>query len=73
MSECSSRAQAQIAQLNPERIHLDDTLAMISETAWLKPIERPVHVWTVNEPQRGRSLGEVGIAGLFTDDVRCFV
>ncbi len=72
IKDCEDRALAQIAELRPQRIHLGDALCDTALFQTLGGFNVPIHVWTVNDVQRGEFLSEHGVAGLFTDDARLF-
>ena len=71
-AECLARAEHQIKQLDPQRIHLDDALCNAGNLSRLCSIGLPIHVWTVNNADRGAWLKLNGAEGLFTDDMRLF-
>lgn len=71
-AECLARAEYQIKQLDPQRIHLDDRFCNAGNLSRLCGMGLPIHVWTVNTVERGTWLELNGAVGLFTDDMRMF-
>lgn len=71
-AECLARAEREIKELGPQRVHLDDALCNVANLSRLGALGLPIHVWTVNTVARGAWLESNGAEGLFTDDMRLF-
>ena len=72
LSECLLRAERQVNLLNPERLHIDDSLITEETLSVFKNFDVPIHVWTVNSLERFGWLKQNEIEGVFTDDIRLF-
>ena len=72
LHDCLERAAQQITSLGPQRIHLDNGLCTEETIGVLARHNLPIHVWTVNDTERGTYLRKLGVSGIFTDDARVF-
>ena len=64
----SDNFRARLEQLPIDSVHLDHEAFTAGQAEELGALEKPVYVYTVNDPKEAMHLRSLQVAGVFTDD-----